>query len=175
VALADLTSLHKYKHAGFPPGYRAYRLRFFAPVDDVHGVLKEMVQSATKSLVIAMFGFDDDELAEIIHQKLDDSTCYVQLTLDRSQSTGAHEKAILAKQAYPSNSIAIGNSEHGAIMHLKMMVVDGIDVVGGSTNWSTSGQTKQDNELTIERDAHAAADVRARLDMIHGHMLQVTP
>jgi phosphatidylserine/phosphatidylglycerophosphate/cardiolipin synthase-like enzyme len=122
-----------------------------------------------------MFGYDDDELNGIIQAKLADEKVYVQMSLDRSQASGAHEKQILAKWGNDAfgNSIAIGTSSvHNAISHLKIVIVDGVYTVKGSTNWSLSGEQQQDNELSLSRNAVIAAETRAILDLNHDFMLK---
>lgn len=174
MALATLTQLDKHKAAPFPPGYPDAARTFYSPVDDVHGALTDLLQSASKSLVIAMYGYDDAQLNQVIMNALNNQTVYVQMSLDRSQAAGATEKAILAqwRNDVIGKSIAIGTSEKGAIMHLKLAIIDGLDVVTGSTNWSTGGETLQDNQLTVIRDPLVAAEARARVDIIHDTMLK---
>lgn len=172
MALDSLSQLDKHSVAGFPPGSLPTLRTFFSPVDDVHGALVDLVKSASQSLVVAMYGFDDQELADALMEKLTAEHVFVQLTLDSSQAGGAHEKRILAAESYPAASVAVGRSEKGAIMHLKMAVIDGLDVVTGSTNWSDGGESLQDNQLTVIRDSLHAAKSRSFIDAIHAHMLQ---
>ena len=168
--------LSKYKAEGrFLDGYPDDQRTFFAPRDDVHGMLVALLGSAQHSIVVNMFGYDDDELNKIIQGKLADEKVYVQMSLDRSQAGGVHEKQILARWSNDAfgNSIAIGTSSvHNAISHLKIVIVDGVYTVKGSTNWSLSGEQQQDNELTLSRNAVVAAETRAILDLNHDFMLK---
>ena len=142
--------LGTYKAEGrFLDGYPDDQRTFFAPRDDVHGMLVTLLGSAQHSIVVNMFGYDDDELNKIIQGKLADEAVYVQMSLDRSQASGVHEKQILARWNNDAfgDSIAIGTSSvHNAISHLKIVIVDGVYTVKGSTNWSLSGEEQQDKD-----------------------------
>ena len=169
-------NLAQYKADGrFLDGYPDDLRTFFAPRDNIHGLLVALLTSAQHSIVVNMFGYDDDQLNAIIQEKLANERIYVQMSLDRSQSRVAHEGAILARWSNDSfgNSIAIGTSSiHNAISHLKIVIVDGVYTVKGSTNWSLSGEQQQDNELTLSRNAVIAAETRGVLDLNHDFMLK---
>jgi phosphatidylserine/phosphatidylglycerophosphate/cardiolipin synthase-like enzyme len=169
-------NLGQYKAEGrFLDGYPDDQRTFFSPRDNVHGLLVALLDIAQHSIVVNMFGYDDDELNKIIQGKLANENVYVQMSLDRSQASGVHEKQILASWSNNTfgNSIAIGTSSvHNAISHLKIVIVDGVYTVKGSTNWSLSGEQEQDNELTLSRNAVVAAETRAILDLNHDFMLK---
>lgn len=168
--------LARYKKEGrFLDGYPPDMRTFFSPRDDLHGLLVALLSSAQHSLVLNMFGYADDELDSIIREKLKSEHVYVQMSLDKTQSAGKHESEILAKwnnNAF-GNSIAIGTSDvKHAISHLKILIVDGVYTVKGSTNWSITGEQQQDNELTLSRNAVVAAETRSVLDLNHDWMLK---
>jgi phosphatidylserine/phosphatidylglycerophosphate/cardiolipin synthase-like enzyme len=171
LAIADLDAFKVTQPVhGYPPTVRT----FYSPEDYVPQVLQTVLSSVQSSVVVAMYGFDDDVLATMLAAALQNPRIYVQITLDKTQAAGKAEAALLKKyfNAKTGNSIAIGHSEKGAIMHRKMMIVDGIWRISGSTNWSTSGETQQDNELTVMRDAVVCAEARPILDVEHDAALK---
>ena len=54
-------------------------------------------------------------------------------------------------------------------MHLKSGVIDGTVVFTGSTNWSDSGEEKQDNSLTVVISPAEASQFSARFSAIHAY------
>lgn len=170
--LSSLSALDTFIAAGVPQGWPSDTRTFWSPVDDVHGALLELAKSASLSLVIAEFTYVDEAFAAVVRDKIDLPGVFVQLNLDASQGLNVHEQAILAKNEYPETSIAWGHSEKDAYMHLKVIIVDGIYLATGSTNLSSSGETRQDNQLTVTASAMACAQARARTDAIHDSMLK---
>ena len=157
MALNSLSALDKHKAEPFAPGYPDNARTFYSPVDSVQEALVDLLNSSTKSLVVAMYGYDDEKLNLILQEKLLAEQIFVG---KRGGGRGGGGK----KRS--------GHSETHAIMHLKMVIVDGLDVITGSTNWSTGGESRQDNQLTVIRDPLVAAEARTRIDIIHDDMLK---
>lgn len=132
---------------------------FYVGRDDVHDILKHILSRVSVSLYLNMFGYDDDELNDIIMTIAHDPTVTMLITLDKSQAGGAHEKALLASDVaknpaafntsittgaqmanLDAKQFVIGESATHQISHTKGFVADGRVGAEGSTNWSSSGE-----------------------------------
>lgn len=168
--------LGRFKQAGrFPDGYSTTDLTFYAPRDPgVHAVIVWALLQATHTVAVNMYGFDDPQVAAIVQGYTQNPDIVVTLSLDKSQAGGRSEKELLErfKHELIGNSIAIGHSSRGAISHDKLVVVDGLYLITGSTNWSQGGEQLQDNQLTLSRVPLAAAEARAIIDLDHDDMLK---
>ena len=144
----DLLDLQGFTHEGVysPTASKDFHL-FFVGRDNVHEILKYVLSRVSVSLHLNMFGYDDDELNDILMEKAKDPTILMTVTLDKSQAGGQHEKALLAAdEALPGGLAAfnthfvIGQSATRQISHTKGFVADGKVGGEGSTNWSASGE-----------------------------------
>jgi hypothetical protein len=142
----NLTDLQQYTREG---SYSANASKdfhlFYVGRDDVHDILKHVLSRVTISLYLNMFGFDDEELNDILMEKAKDPHVMMMVTLDKSQAGGVHEKKLLnsdiAKNPTVFNTyFVIGQSETHQISHTKGFVADGKVGGEGSTNWSASGE-----------------------------------
>ena len=118
---------------------------FYVGRDDVHDILKHVLSRVSVSLYLNMFGYDDNELNDILMKIALDPTITMLVTLDKSQASGKHEKALLDADrtqdlALFNTHVAIGQSATHQISHTKGFVADGKVAGEGSTNWSASGE-----------------------------------
>src|SRR6516164_8754256 len=161
---------------------------FYVGRDDVHGVLMHLFTRVSLSVKMNMFGYDDDDLNTVLMGLVQNPAVMVQATLDKSQSGGAHEKAILASDMAQdaegcANDFVVGESATSQISHTKGGVLDGIVAFEGSTNWSSSGEgtginltaakqapgfKAQNNTLAVYVNTYEIAKFAARLDYEHG-------
>ena len=103
---------------------------FYVGRDDVHEILKHILSRVSVSLYMNMFGFDDEELNDILMQLANDPSVVMMITLDKSQAGGVHEKRLLdsdaAKNPHAFNTyFVIGESATHQISHTKGFVADG--------------------------------------------------
>lgn len=168
-------TLDKFK--SFPPDYDLNIRRFYSPNDDVHDAIKAVLSSATESLIVSMYGLDDPELVAIIIQKAQDPKIYVQVNLDKTQAAGRAEVPLVALlRACPNTRVAVGMSASHLINHVKMVVVDGLHTLTGSTNWSKGGEGDghghgQNNEASIIKSRVVAHEATTKLNADHLTML----
>lgn len=183
-SLNDLAPFTREK--SFPAGDSQDFRVLYVGRDDVHGPLKYLLARCSRSLRMNQFGYDDDELDQIIQGLVASEHVMVQGTLDKSQAAGVHEKKILAGwDPAMRNSFAIGQSATHQISHTKGGVIDGVVAWEGSTNWSASGEgtivaadgsdagrKAQNNTLAIYVHPVQIAHFTDELDLEHAVALQ---
>ena len=118
---------------------------FYVGRDNVHEILKYILSRVSTSLYLNMFGYDDEELNNILMDKVADPNILVMITLDKSQSGGIHEKRLLDSDEANNPTLfnthfTLGESLTHQISHTKGFVADGKVGAEGSTNWSNSGE-----------------------------------
>lgn len=127
------------------PGYGDHYL-FLVGRDDVHGIMHYLLSGEKLAFECNMYGYADDQLNQDILKMIKTPSISVQLTLDKSQSGGVHEKKLLSMDEAQdatgfANSVAIGESETHQISHTKAGVCVGLGIAyEGSTNWSVAGE-----------------------------------
>jgi hypothetical protein len=139
------------------------------------------------SVTMNMFGYDDDDLNNVLMGLVKNPSVMVQVTLDKSQASGAHEKAILSSDMAQdaqgwANDFAVGESSTSQISHTKGGILDGIVAFEGSTNWSSSGEgtgisltaakqapgfKAQNNTMAVYVNTYEIAKFAARLHYEH--------
>jgi hypothetical protein len=170
----------------FAPGDSQDYRTFYVGRDDVHGVLKYLLARCSRVLKLNMFGFDDDELNALIETAIINEHIYAQITLDKSQSGGIHERQILAAWSPEMrSSCAIGTSATHQISHSKGGVLDGVVAFEGSTNWSSSGEgtiptdgtarKAQNNTLLVHVNPTELTGFATELDEEHAVVLAQAP
>ncbi len=187
-----LDALAQYTPEGAFPANDSSDFRvFYVGRDDVHSILLKLFTAVTLSVKMNMFGYDDDELNLQLWKLAENPSVVVQVTLDKSQSGGVHEKKILAADiaadaAKYAASFVVGQSETHQISHTKGGILDGVVAFEGSTNWSASGEgagiqlkgaqqagwKAQNNTLAVYTNPIEIAKFSARLDYEHGVAVQ---
>lgn len=131
----------RFSHRTFLVGDQSLEI-WFLP-DDQQGAkrLVDLMRSAEKTLQVAMYTFTRDDFAEeLIDAKKRGVS--VSVFLDRSSSESASRKIF---EKLKKSGVFIKRSNGKALLHDKMLVIDGKCLVQGSANWTRAAFTKNED------------------------------
>jgi phosphatidylserine/phosphatidylglycerophosphate/cardiolipin synthase-like enzyme len=131
------------------------RQSYFTPYDDAQTPLVALLQSATKKIRLADYSFNLEPVAQVLIAK-HQAGLDVQVVLDKSQSAGSSEVPEVTQLKAAGVPLAIGGSDKGKIMHLKVTIIDDAIVASGSYNYTGTAEL-EDNFEDIERNVERAA------------------
>jgi phosphatidylserine/phosphatidylglycerophosphate/cardiolipin synthase-like enzyme len=115
------------------------------------------MDTAERTIDLVMYGFTYPDLVDGLC-RAHSRGVLVRCIFDHTQASGPTEVGMLHRlmMTVPADNIRIGTSpDHRQLIHLKALIVDGLNVAEGSLNWSPSG-FEQINDLNITTSAPRA-------------------
>ena len=107
------------------------------------------MQSAKRSVDVAMYSFTDLRLAEEL-VKLAHEGVIVRVYRDGSEYEQEKRRGESTTEVLVRRGVAVRIKSSRDLMHFKSYVVDGTMLRTGSANWSKAGLFKQDNDVHYE-------------------------
>jgi hypothetical protein len=129
---------------------------YFSPSDGVTSKIIEAINTANTDLDIATMLITRSDVSSAILNKYNSGVTNVNLVVDSQNPSGNQLSTIQA--GLPANKAVVFTA--AGIMHHKFMVVDNFNsasdplVLLGSHNWSSSAETKNDENTLIVHDAN---------------------
>jgi len=132
---------------------------FFTTMHDVRLILKELLDNAKSSILIAAFALTDNEIAKKLH-KAHLSGIKVEIITDLTNMNERYSKTkLLVEKEIPIyyynarlNTNPRQKNSPYARMHHKFLVIDNQIGVNGSTNLTKSGQKDNIENIMVFRD-----------------------
>jgi len=131
---------------------------YFSPSDGTNAKIKAAINTANSDINIAVMNFTRTDLSSAVIAKYNGGVTNVNLLID-SQNPTSNQTATF-QAALPATQVEVYTLS--GIMHHKFMVVDNFNatsdpqVLLGSHNWSTSAETKNDENTLIVHDLNIA-------------------
>ncbi|HSN47772.1 MAG TPA: phospholipase D-like domain-containing protein, partial [Flavobacterium sp.] len=131
---------------------------YFSPSDDTNTHIISTINTANSDIDIATMLITRSDITAALLDKFNSGMTNINLVTDTQNPTGNQFLAIKAGLS-PNHAI---KSSFSGVMHHKFMVVDNFAptsdplVLLGSHNWSSSAQTKNDENTLIVHDANIA-------------------
>ena len=131
---------------------------YFSPSDGTTAKIISAVNSANTDIEVAVMNFTRTDISAALINKFSSGLTNINVLVDSSNPT-SNQISNLQSGLSPNHAVIDAAS---GIMHHKFMVVDNFDstsdpqVLTGSHNWSTSAETKNDENTLIVHDANIA-------------------
>ena len=129
---------------------------YFSPSDGANSKIINAINSANSDINIATMLITRDDVTTAILNKFNGGLTNINLVVSYQNPSGNDFPAI--QSGILPNHAVVYNA--GGLMHHKFMVIDNFNsasdpqVVVGSHNWSTSAETKNDENILIVHDAN---------------------
>ena len=127
----------------------------FSPEERLDAIDTALIDTAKRSVDFASYSLTDRPVIDALNAA-DRRGVAVRIVLDPRER---HDFMGLGDLA---DNVRIKRA--GPFMHLKAYAIDGEVLRTGSANFSASGETRQDNDLVVIRDAGAAAKFEAHFE-----------
>ncbi len=128
---------------------------------DVQAQLVSIINSAQKTLDIAIYSLTDSQIGSAITQAHERGVA-VRIITDQEQAGGQTQKKLL--KGLVSAGIPVKENTHSGLMHLKVTIADAKIATTGSFNYTKSAENTNDEVFVILRDETAAKDFDAEFE-----------
>lgn len=120
-------------------------LRFLPDDKTAVDKLKKMIQTAKKTVQVAMFTFTREDLAESLIEARDRGV-KVEVVIDKGTAINASKKIVALLQ---KKKIPVVLCDKGGLMHHKFVLIDDKTLAHGSANWTKAAFEKNDDYIMI--------------------------
>ena len=126
---------------------------YFSPQDrTIQTAVRPLIQQARERIDIAVFFLTHKKLAQDLIDAKNRGVA-VRVIIDATAAKNGYTKHQVLREA----GIPVKVETWGGKMHAKSAVIDGETVIGGSMNWTSAGEYKNDeNTLIIRSKSHGA-------------------
>lgn len=134
-----------FPHQAFNVGGQLVELWFLPDDRGAISHLKDLIQTAKKSIRVAMFTWTRRDLAEAIIAAAKRGV-KTEVVIDYYSGKGASERIVnLLKR----NGVSVSLSTGGPLLHYKFLYIDSATLINGSANWTKAAFTQNDDCFII--------------------------
>lgn len=127
----------------------------YSPATNLERSELEVLETATRSVDVAMYSFTDREIAEEL-AKLARKGVHVRVYRDREEfQQEGRSGNVTTTDILLAAGVEVRVKGAKDLMHLKSYAIDGRLLRSGSANWSPTGLKRQDNDVRYETSPQA--------------------